>query len=104
MTFWHSAAHAGTEIRSREQGGLTPAHLGRRKVQNTHAEGEGLDARSPEASGKLGAGSGSSVIWEPAWEWVEEADLPKHLGIPRLRRGHDSFEQVPFDFVPTKNR
>lgn len=72
MTFWHSAAQAGTEIRSREQGGMTLAHLGRRKVQNTHAEGEGLDVHSPEASGKLGVGDG---------EVRELSDLGASLGM-----------------------
>lgn len=36
----------------RKQEGKTPTHLGWRKVQNTHTGGEGLDAHSPEDTGK----------------------------------------------------
>lgn len=96
MAFWPTAAQAGTENQTqREQGGKTPAHLGWRKVQNTHA-GEGVD-RTAQAAGKLrvrvlsdlgtglGMGGGKQMGWYH----------PKHMGDTKAEAGRDSVPTTP---------
>lgn len=72
--FWHSAARAGIEIRSREQGGTTPAHLGWRKVENP------CSRRGPGCAQPRG-------FWEAGGGGIRElSDLGTSLGMGRGRQ------------------
>jgi hypothetical protein len=73
-------------------------------------QGQKSGPESREAEGGGGSvgggegGQGAQKFGNQLGNGWREADLPKLMGTPRMRQGHDSFEQVPFDFVPTEKR